>query len=118
MTVEIDGLRDAKGVVRLCLTSNPANFPKCKGNDALSASVKAANGARYTFVDLAPGRYALASFHDENGNGKLDTMLRIPREGFAFSRNPSIKPRPPRWDETSFDLQGDTVQRVHMHYLL
>ena len=34
--------------------------------------------------------------HDENENSKLDTMLKIPKEGFGFSRNPAIRMGPPK----------------------
>ena len=97
LTIEIAGLRDAKGVVRLCLTADPRDFPDCKGRDAVAATVKASRSPiRYTFRAVPAGNYAIASFHDANGNGKLDTMLGIPKEGFAFSRNPALKPRAPR----------------------
>jgi uncharacterized protein (DUF2141 family) len=41
---------------------------------------------RLRFDGLAPGEYAIAVFHDRNGNGRLDTnLMGIPTEPAAFS---------------------------------
>lgn len=119
VTVEIEGLRDAKGVVRLCLTARNDDFPDCKKRGAMSGSVKAGKGTlRYTFDAVAPGTYAIAAFHDANSDSKLNTSFGMPREGFAFSRNPPMRPRPPRFNESDFAVGGSTVQRIKMRYLL
>lgn len=119
LTIEIDGLRDANGVVRICLTANARDFPDCKAHDAVSAVVKASQlPIRYTFKSIPTGVYAVGALHDANDNGKLDTMMGIPREGFAFSRNPAIKPRAPHFDETSFRTNGSPLPTLKMKYLL
>ena len=119
LTIEISGLRDAKGVVRLCLTANPHDFPDCKGHDAVSATVNASRTSiRYTFRAIPVGTYAIGAFHDANKNDKLDTMIGIPREGFAFSRNPAIKPRAPYFNEASFKSNGSPLPALKMKYLL
>ncbi len=44
--------------------------------------------ARLVFAGLAPGRYALRVFADENGNGKLDTnLMGMPIERYGFSND-------------------------------
>ena len=117
--IEIAGLRNAHGVVRMCLTRNPKAFPDCKAAADLHVSVQASlTPLRYTFRALPPGTYALAVFHDANSNGKLDTMMGIPREGFAFSRNPAMRARAPRFDETSFENNGRALPSLKMKYLL
>lgn len=115
----IDGLRSAKGVVQVCLTTRPDKFPSCDGDpDARRASVSAARPAA-EFSGLPSGGYALALIHDENVNHRLDTALGIPREGFGFSRNPPIRFGPPRFHSASFAVSGGaTQQRVKMKYLL
>ena len=119
MTIDIVGLRDARGVVRLCLTRNPKDFPDCKGPDAVHATVKATTTlVRYTFQSVHPGTYALGTFHDANANGKLDTMMGMPKEGFAFSRNPPMKPRAPRFNEASFQGNGPPLLPLKMKYVL
>jgi uncharacterized protein (DUF2141 family) len=106
-------------VLRICVTARPESFPDCKDDPrAVSRSV-AATQPRVRIDGLAPGSYAAAIIHDENGNKKLDTMLGIPREGFGFSRNPAIRFGPPRFDSARFPLDGASKpQQVKMKYLL
>ncbi len=66
----------------------------------------------------AAGTYAVSLIHDENGNGKLDTALGMPREGFGFSRNPAISFGPPKFKSASFAVNGASAQTVKMKYML
>lgn len=117
--VEITGLRDARGFVRLCLTRNAEAFPHCKGPGSAHATIAASLApVHYRFHSVAPGTYAIVAFHDTNGNGKFDTMMGIPREGFAFSRNPVIRTRAPRFNETSFPSNGRPPAPLKMRYLI
>ena len=117
--VEIVGLRDVRGLVRLCLTRDAKSFPDCKAGSALHATIKAGKGPlRYTFASVPVGTYAIAAFHDANGDGKLNTMLGIPKEGFAFSRNPAMRARAPRFNEASFQSNGRPLEPLKMKYLL
>ena len=118
--IRVQGLRNTNGAVRLCLTRNPAHFPDCNSDPAaLKRSVPAAQAGSIRLTGVAPGAYALAVLHDENGNGRLDKFMGIPREGFGFSRNPRIRMGPPRFDEVRFEVNGGTVRQVvQMKYLL
>lgn len=116
--VEVSNVRGQRGVVRLCLTASRDQFPDCgKGSRGADVPV-AAGGVRHVFTGVRPGVYAIAAFHDINGDGKMDTVLGIPREGFAFSRNPGLRPRAPRFGEASFDSGDGAVQQLRMRYLL
>jgi uncharacterized protein (DUF2141 family) len=119
LEVDVADLRSAKGVVRLCLTADPMNFPRCH-NDAraLRRNLPAVTG-RVALDGLAPGTYAVALIHDENGNHRLDTLAGIPREGFGFSRNPPVRFGPPRFSAAGFPVGGEAaVQQVRMRYFL
>jgi uncharacterized protein (DUF2141 family) len=119
--VELDvaGLRSAKGVVQVCLTRDPVNFPGCT-DDAFAIRRKVpARTTRMTFDGLPTGSYAAALIHDENANDRLDTLLGIPREGFGFSRNPAIAFGPPKFKAARFTVgSGETSERVQVKYLL
>lgn len=119
LELDVQKLRSARGVLRICLTARPQSFPDCKDDaQALSRSVPATQ-AVVTFDGLAPGNYAAAIIHDENGNRKLDTLMGIPREGFGFSRNPAIGFGPPKFDAARFAVDGAAKpQQVRMRYLL
>lgn len=64
------------------------------------------------FEGIPAGRYAVAAFHDEDGDRKLRTVLGIPREGYGFSND--ARPGtfgPPRFAAAAFDFDG-TKKRV------
>lgn len=120
-TVDIDlsGLRSERGTLHVCLTRKPAHFPDCKSDPRAVRSSAPASTHHLRLDHLSPGRYAIAIFHDENSNRNLDKFAGIPKEGFAFSRNPSIKFRAPRFEEVAIDLMpGANQARLKMHYLL
>lgn len=120
VSVEIEGLRSSHGQVLACLTADPNSFPDCqKDPQALHLSAPAINGEAVQFKDVQPGRYAIALFHDENGNGRMDKMLMVPREGYGFSRDAPIQFGPPKFGAASFPVGAATVRTaIHMRYLL
>ena len=122
VTVAISDLRNAKGVVRACMTRDPARFPKCRGDaDAYSAIVDAHSGAiTLRFSDVAPGRYAVALLHDENANGKADrAMGMMPKEGFGFSRDAKVQMDPPEFDAAAVEIdRAPRTLPIRMRYIL
>jgi uncharacterized protein (DUF2141 family) len=118
--VQFQGLRSTKGIIRACLTRNPAFFPHCdKDPAAYKASIGAAPAAILRFAQVTPGDYALTVLHDENQNFRADMLLGIPREGVGFSRNPVLKMSAPKFDAVRFTVPGGTIkQTVKMIYFL
>lgn len=120
LVVKLSGLRSAKGQVLLCLTSSATRFLKCQDDRAAVARTVGAGHAQSFDLGRVPsGAYALLIVHDENGNGKLDMMMGIPREGFGFSNNPAMKPRAPKWEEIRFTMPASALkQQVRIRYVL
>lgn len=119
LDLTIADARNARGVLRLCLTANPRHFPDCsRDTSARTLSIPASQrSARFT--GLPAGTYAVSLIHDENGNGRMDMALVMPREGFGFSRNPRIGMGPPRFASASFAIGSDAVhQDVRIRYML
>ncbi len=104
----------------LCLTQRgDAQFLACAKDPArVTRIVASGESGSIRFAGIAPGRYALLVIHDENRNGKLDTTLGLPREGFGFSRNPALRMGPPRYDDVNFAVAGHSRQAVKLKYLL
>ncbi len=102
-----------------CLTTRPQNFPNCQDDpNARRLTVPTAEAAILQFGNLPSGTYALALIHDENGNGKLDTVFGIPKEGFGFSKNPAIRFGPPSFKSSGFTIvAGRTDESVKIKYL-
>ena len=58
-----------------------------------------------TLEGLPPGRYAVAAFHDADGNGRLSTWpIGLPKEAYGFSRNARAPFGPPTFEAAAFDL--------------
>ena len=119
LEVDIEQVRSAKGVLHLCLTRSPTHFPDCSSDPAAVKRTVPAATRDVRFDRLTPGRYAVAVFHDENNNRKLDTTLGIPREGFAFSRNPKVRFGAPRFSQVDIELaSGMSRYALRMQYIL
>ncbi|WP_232014786.1 DUF2141 domain-containing protein [Sphingopyxis sp. EG6] len=117
--VSVSGLRNTKGQLLVCLTANPKAFPDCsKDKASVRMAVKAANAGHFKVAAPADGTYAIAVVHDENGNNKMDMALFMPKEGFGFSRNPTIGMGAPKFKSASFAVTGDTRQTIKMKYML
>jgi uncharacterized protein (DUF2141 family) len=119
VAISVAGLRNKRGTVLFCMTRHRSHFPDCRGDPAaLSRSVPAATPTA-EFPDVPLGDYAIAVFHDENNNRKLDTVLGIPREGFGFSRNPKIGFGAPRFDKVDIRIgAGLSRLAVRIQYIL
>lgn len=120
LDVTITGLRSQNGRILACLTANPRTFPGCeKDPKALHVNVPTPEGGHLHFAGIRPGLYALAVIHDENGNGRMDMALFLPREGVGVSRNPRPRMGPPTFDSAAFRIDGaDESLSVTMKYLL
>jgi uncharacterized protein (DUF2141 family) len=118
--VAVDGLRTDKGQVICSLYASAEGFPK---NDkraiAHSKSVIVNRHGDCTFSGIQPGTYAIAVFHDEDSNGRLDTnFLGIPCEGVGASNNAKGHFGPPVFLDASFAYSGGHIDlRVMITYL-
>ena len=119
LTVRMHGMRNSDGQVLCALFKGPAGFPE--GEKAAQGDrVKVHRGqAACRFKNVKPGLYAVAVFHDEDGDGEMDTVLAIPTEGFGFSNN--AKPGmfgPPSFKEAAFRMKsGRRAISIKMQYL-
>lgn len=120
VSFRIEGLRSTKGQVMACLTTVPRSFPQCKEGKLTRSrlAIPAAQAATIDFGPVEKGTYAIAILHDENGNGKVDYALFIPKEGFGFSRNPVVRTGPPSFESAAFAVGDAPVQlTIRMRYM-
>ena len=120
VVVTVVDVRSAQGTVLACLTPSDGAFPDC-GEDRLSQRriVRANSRVTIVFNDVAPGEYAISLLHDENGNGKVDKTLFVPKEGFGFSRDAQLRLGPPRFSAAALSVGQDApvYQTIRMRYL-
>jgi uncharacterized protein (DUF2141 family) len=106
--VRVVNLRNSTGQVICTLFNSPMAFP----TDSTRALAQIAvpikdNAALCSFGGLAPGKYALVAFHDENSNGKFDrNWFGLPKEGYTFSNNVRPVFSPPSFKAAAFDHGG------------
>ncbi len=110
LSVVIGGLSSDRGVVRIALSPSEENYYDYP-NPLIGVSAPIKGGiARWDFQDLPFGDYAIKVFHDENGDGELDTnFLGIPVEDYGFSNNASGLFGPPSWEAARFRFEADSL---------
>ncbi len=108
LRVTITEMHSSDGNVHVSVYDRPETFPKSSGM-LRELIVKAqAPLLGVTFTDLEPGIYAIAAFHDENGNRKFDQgFLGLPLEDYGFSNDPTVILSAPDFEESSFAISGD-----------
>jgi len=118
VSATVTGLRSAKGEIMACLTMRPDKFPDCQNDPNARRLIVPATNRTLDFGTVAQGRYAIALIHDENGNGKLDKRLMIPREGFGFSQDAPVVMGPPKFDKAAFAVASASERlTIKMRYL-
>ncbi|NBO39267.1 DUF2141 domain-containing protein [bacterium] len=125
LTVEFNGLHSTRGNVCMSLFNSPEGFPDSADKAVLAKCFEVIEKSFSVQIrDVPPGVYAIAAWHDENSDGKLNyNVIGIPKEGLAFSENgkPRISPPPgsPSFNSISFEI-GDTPRttQTKMSYLL
>ena len=112
LAIEVRGVRSGDGRLFVAVhgAQTSATFPA--GDGAVAGFHRRARAGTLRFVlrDLAPGRYAVNAFHDENDNGELDTnIVGIPSEGYGFANNPGAAFGPPDFEAAAVTV-GDTSE--------
>lgn len=107
----------APSFVRIALYNDAKSF-RHEAQALQVLSVPATEGSvTGVFHDIAPGRYAVLAYHDENDNKKLDLLLGMfPSEGWGLSNDPSVL-GPPSFDASAFDVaEPGGALNLSLHY--
>ncbi len=112
LTIQVENVRASKGRVHVDVCPEGKFL---KDGCPYSASAVARKGETAVVVsNVAPGRYAVQAYLDENSNDKLDFgMFGLPKEQFGFSRDPKGLRRP-TFEETVFTATG-AAQSITLH---
>ena len=110
LTIEVHGIRSGDGHLYVAVHAPETKDTFPAGTDNVAGLEQPAHTGTLHFVlrDLPPGQYAVNAFHDENGNGELDTNLfGIPSEGYGFANDPDSTFGPPKFEAAAVNV-GDT----------
>jgi len=108
LKVQVSGCPSDKGYANVALFNSSSAFPSYgKQYKGTIVTVKDGN-CLVSFSDLPAGTYAVAVFHDENGNQKLDkNLFGAPTEAYGFSRNARGTFSAPSFEECQVSLSND-----------
>lgn len=107
LALSIDGVRSDAGWAMIAVYDRADAFEKREGA-AATIRVRARKGRISLTLDGLPaGRYAVVAFHDEDGDGALDTnLLGIPTEGYGFSNGARGAMGPPSFAAAAVAVDG------------
>ena len=120
LTVEVENLRNSKGLVQFALYNKDGSIPDEHYKNYFKMEKATINNdkAEVTFSNLPEGDYAVNILHDENNNGKIDKGLLLPKEGIGFSNYQSIGLRNrPNFSKASFEINTDKTIYVTLIYM-
>ncbi|MGE5471329.1 MAG: DUF2141 domain-containing protein [Bacteroidota bacterium] len=116
LTVNLAGLKNDRGNVRVGLYADPATFRKEASAVAIRQVPATAGSLSVRFDDLPAGTYAIMAYHDEDANGELNRRFGMfPTEGYGLSNNPKIS-GPPRFADSAFQVDGSTQINIDITY--
>ena len=103
LEVTVSGMRSTEGLARVAVHKRVSGvaFP---GGGVVAATWRPAGTGkiRFVFAGLPPGDYAVAAFHDADGDGKLaQNIVGMPTEGFGFSNGATGFMGPPGFDKAA-----------------
>ena len=105
LTLRFEGFTSDDGTLTLAMW-NDKQYWLSDGNAVRAGTAPITDGmAKVVFENLPHGEYAISAYHDENGNGKLDTgMFGIPKEPIGTSNDAKIRFGPPKYKDAKFVL--------------
>jgi uncharacterized protein (DUF2141 family) len=104
--VSIVGIETLEGEIVVAVFDNEASFDRRLDPVAFAYLPVDSAVVRWSAELPAPGTYAIAVYHDRNGNRELD-MRRLggPKEPFGFSNDARGLFRPPSFDDAKISVE-------------
>ncbi|MEJ2162760.1 MAG: DUF2141 domain-containing protein [Robiginitalea sp.] len=113
LEIEVLGVTSSKGSIQVAVYREESSFLKTEQVFKNTSSPAVVGTTRLIFEDLPKGEYALAIFHDENGNDELDTnWMGIPKEPIGFSVARLKTFGPPKFRECIISLSENKVIQI------
>jgi uncharacterized protein (DUF2141 family) len=118
IVVTIAGLKSNEGSVYVGLYATPSKFLNGAQVDAMKKVRASTAPITVVFDNLAPGTYAVGTYHDENNNDHLDTnFLGLPTEGYALSNGVRAVTSKPTFQQAAFTVgNGSAAVSLQIRY--
>lgn len=109
LRVRVTGAVSDDGFIAVAVYGSPESFAGRRDPVAADRLPVASGAASWRLAGLPPGRYAVAAYHDADGDGGLDrSPLGVPVEAYGFSNNARGRFGPPSFDDAAVELAGGT----------
>lgn len=119
INVAVEGLRSSSGLVAITLYADNSRKFLVKNGSLYVGRVPAHAGTTTGCIFVPkPGVYAIAIYHDENGNQLFDrTGIGLPAEGYGFANNPSTLAGLPSFQSVRLAIpKSGLLTRVRIKY--
>jgi uncharacterized protein (DUF2141 family) len=117
LSMEATNVRNADGLVAFTIYADDKKKFLAKGGKLLIVRVPAASPVTHACAWLPPGKYAIAQYHDENGDMHFNRTLMFPKEGYGFSNDAPTTFSLPAFEDVRFTLPpGGLTIRMKMRY--
>jgi uncharacterized protein (DUF2141 family) len=117
--VAVEGLRNGDGLVAITLYADNSRKFLVKHGSLYVGRVPAQAGVTRGCIFVPnPGIYAIAIYHDENGDQSFDrTGFGLPKEGYGFSNNPRTLAGLPSFRSVRLSIpRSGLMTRIQMKY--
>lgn len=119
LVVNVENLRNAQGIVRCGLFASADGWrQEERAQHTTVSTISERREAVCNFGDVRDGQYAVAVFHAEQGEEKIEYgLFGKPKQGVGFSNNPSITFGAPDFEAAKVSVgPGPTRLKIQMKY--
>ena len=115
LEVQVEGIPNTKGTLFIGLFNSSASFPIFGKQYKGVVVTHEGKSHVYKFKNLPKDSYALAIYHDENKNGKLDkNLVGAPTEAYGFSNNAREMFSAPSFESAKIVLDRDKKCQIRI----
>ncbi len=116
ISVSVGNFKNNNGICWVCLYKTANGFPKDTSKAVKNQKVTIIeNKVHVDFLNLPAGEYAVATYHDENADGKLnENFMGKPKEGTGVSKNAFHNFSAPGFDDNKFMLENNGRVNIEM----
>jgi len=107
INLNIENIKENEGNILVAVYNSAEDFLNAEKAFLKTVFPITSNPLQVILPIYSKGKYAIAIFHDEDSNNKLNTYFGIPTEPYGFSQNKNGGMfGPPKFNETHFDYLG------------
>ena len=111
--ITINGIKNNEGLMQIGLYNTEVGFPDFDKSYQGTFQKADKLGVSYIFRSVPIDKYAVAVWHDENENEKMDkNMFGVPKESCGFSNNKFGTFGPPDFIDASFEVTGNKITKL------